>query len=72
MDLFGCSAQGESLCCDPQDDLEPVRIGRDEIAVESNAMQYEEDGRYNRVFDLAEEGLEGSYHNRQQKILPRD
>jgi len=26
---------------------------------ESNFMQFEADGRYNRVFDLAEEGVEG-------------
>ena len=25
----------------------------------SNFMQFEADGRYNRVFDLAEEGVEG-------------
>ncbi len=39
---------------------ERVRFERLREPVWSNFMPFEEDGRYNRVFDLADEGQEGS------------
>ena len=38
------------------DRLKETKVSKD---IKTNFMQFEADGRYNRVFDLAEEDIEG-------------
>ena len=37
-----------------------TRVSASEVGMASNFMQFEADGKYNRVFDMADEGAEGA------------